>query len=90
VNRCKYSHWNCTKDAGICSEPQIPILIGGVTCTKWLVSLQHSIFIIYDSKILFTIYTDTIVHIQIEPMTEVSSLNNIYYDIVYDTGMLLT
>jgi len=44
----------------------------------------------YDSKILFSLYSDTSMHIQFKDMTVLSSLNNIIYYSLYDTTMLLT
>ena len=52
--------------------------------------MLESIFIKYDSKILFALYPDTSNYIQIEDRTVVSSLNNIYYYPLYDTTILLT
>ena len=55
-----------------------------------LVSLLDSIIIKYNSKILFALYTDNSIHIGLKAMTVVSSLTNIYYYWLYDTGKLLT
>jgi len=64
--------------------------MGVVTFGKLLVSLLDSIYSKHDSKILFVLYTDTSIHIQIEALTVLSTLNNIYYYLLYDTGMLFT
>jgi len=77
-------------DSNIGCEQHIGIWVGGVSFTICLVSMLDSIYIKYDSKILFAWYPDTSIHIQIEDTTVVSSLNNIYYYPLYHTTILLT
>jgi hypothetical protein len=77
-------------DFSIWSEQHSCMWIGRVTFNKLLVSLLNSKCIKYDSTILFALYIDTSVHIQIEAMTVVSSVINIYYYLLYDTTMLRT
>jgi hypothetical protein len=58
--------------------------------TKLLVSYLENIYKKYDIKHLFPLSTDTSICIQIKEMSVVSPLNDIYYNWLYDTRMMLS
>jgi len=62
----------------ISSQQHIRIGTCEVTFTKLLLPSLDSIYIIYDTKNLFALSTDTSIHSQIETMTVVSLLKDIF------------
>jgi len=67
MNRCSISF-----------EQTIPIWTGGLPFTTLLVSLLDSIFILYDSKIMFALSTHTSIHSGIRKTTLESVMNTIF------------
>jgi len=69
---------NSMNDWHISYEWHNCIRMGGVTFSNWWVSLLPSIYIEYDITILFAWWTDISIHIEVEWMTVVFILNDIF------------
>ena len=73
----QFSHSNWMNRCSISFEQSIPVWTGDLPFTTLLVSLLDSIFIHYDSKIMFALFTHTSIHSRIRWTTVVSVTRNI-------------